>query len=70
VQCPADWTDRVDAPLTAKELDRMRLSIERGRPYGEDNWVFRTVSQLRLEHTIRPEGRPPKRSKLGGQDEN
>src|SRR5271166_4557872 len=57
---PADWTDRVNAPLSAKELGRVRVSLERGRPYGEDEWVKRTASELRLEHTIRPEGRPPK----------
>ena len=55
-----DWTDRVNAPLSAKEFGRVRVSIERGRLYGEDEWVKRTASELRLEHTIRPEGRPPK----------
>ena len=55
-----DWTDRVNAPLSAKEFGRVRVSIERGRPFGEDEWVKRTASELRLEHTIRPEGRPPK----------
>ena len=39
VERPANWTARVNAPLTAKELDRVRVSIERGRPYGEDDWV-------------------------------
>jgi putative transposase len=60
VECPVDWTDRVNAPLTAQELERMRVSIQRGRPYGADNWVRRTVSRLGLEHTVRPKGRPPK----------
>jgi len=60
---PADWTKRVNAPLTAPELERMRVSIDRSRPYGDDTWVRRTVSQLGLEHTVRPEGRPPKLSK-------
>ena len=41
-------------------IRRVRVSIERGRPFGEDEWVKRTASELRLEHTIRPEGRPPK----------
>jgi len=63
VERPVDWTERVNAPLTPKELERVRVSIERSRPYGEDNWVRQTVSQLCLEHTVRPEGRPPKRSK-------
>src|SRR5271157_3579890 len=60
VERPVDWTDRVNAPLSAKEFGRVRVSIERGRPHGEDEWVKRTASELRLEHTIRPEGRPPK----------
>jgi hypothetical protein len=33
--------------------------LAEGRPFGEDEWVKRTASELRLEHTIRPEGRPP-----------
>ena len=35
----ANWTVRVNAPLTARELDRVRVSIERGRPYGKEKWV-------------------------------
>jgi len=62
VERPVDWTDRVNAALSAKELERMRVSIERSRPFGDDNWVKQTVTQLRLEHTVRPEGRPPKLS--------
>jgi putative transposase len=63
VERPADWTARVNAPLSSKELDRIRVSVERGRPYGGDAWVSRTVSQLHLEHTIRSEGRPKKATK-------
>jgi putative transposase len=62
VERPANWTARVNAPLTAKELDRVRLSMVRGRPYGGDEWVRRTVKELGLEHTVRPEGRPRKES--------
>ena len=41
VERPVDWTDRVNAPLSAKEFGRVRGSIERGRPFGEDEWVKR-----------------------------
>ena len=34
VERPANWTSRVNAALSASELDRVRVSIERGRPYG------------------------------------
>jgi putative transposase len=57
---PSNWTARVNTPLTAKELERVRLSVERGQPYGEDDWVRRTVQKLGLMHTVRPEGRPRK----------
>jgi putative transposase len=60
VKRPANWTARVNAPLTARELDRVRVSIDRGRPYGGDEWVRQIVNKLGLEHTVRPEGRPRK----------
>jgi REP element-mobilizing transposase RayT len=43
-----------------KELGRVRVSVERGRPYGDDEWVRQTVKAINLEHTDRREGRPRK----------
>ncbi len=57
---PVNWTDRVNAPLSAKELARLRVSVARGQPFGEAEWLKRTASELSLGHTVRPEGRPPK----------
>jgi putative transposase len=62
VEQPNDWPDRVNAPLSAKELRQLRVSLARGRPFGAEEWVLRTARALSLEHTIRPEGRPPKRA--------
>ena len=62
VERPANSTARVYAPLTTKELDRVRVSIERARTYGEEKWVRETVKDLGLEQTVRPEGRPRKAS--------
>ena len=62
VERPANWTARVNAPLDRKELDRVRVSIERGRPYGDEKCVRETVSDLGLDQTVRPEGRPRKAS--------
>ena len=42
---PANSTARVNAALTVKELDRERVRIERGRPYGEEKWVRETVAE-------------------------
>ena len=54
---PANWTARVNAALTAKELDRVRVSIERGRPYGDEKWVRETVKRSRAG-ADRSSGRP------------
>jgi putative transposase len=70
VERPKDWLRRVNTPLSAKELGRLRMSLERGRPYGEEGWVKRTVIELDLESTMPPEGRPPKRIEPGGKADN
>jgi putative transposase len=67
---PANWTVRVNSPLTAKELDRVRVSMARGRPYGADDWVRQTVNELGLQHTVRPEGRPNKASQFADEMTN
>ena len=59
---PADWVERANTPLSAGELKRLRSSVVRGSPFGTDSWADRTARRLGLEHTLRPEGRPPKKS--------
>ncbi len=59
---PGDWVDRVNAPLSAGELKRLHLSEVRSRPFGDDVWTDRTARRLGLGHTLRPEGRPPKKN--------
>lgn len=63
VHRPADWVARVNRAMTRKELERVKMSVERSRPYGSDVWVARTAGQLGLEHTMRREGRPRKKAK-------
>lgn len=58
---PTDWCDRVNDPLTATDLDSLRKSIQRGRPFGNSEWVKRTAKQLGLESTLRKRGRPKKK---------
>jgi putative transposase len=62
IERPADWVERVNAPLSAGELKRLRLSVVRGRPFGDDSWADRTARRLGLEQTLRPEGRPHRKS--------
>jgi len=57
---PSNWLEWVNQPLTSGELEALRESIQRGKPYGDGTWVERTAKALHLESTLRPRGRPPK----------
>ena len=61
IEPPARWVDLVNEPLTVAELETVRLSVQRGRPYGEAGWQSRTAHRLGLEATLRPRGRPRSR---------
>lgn len=62
VERPPDWIDSVNEPQTQAELEALRHSVHRGRPYGHDTWVHVTVEQLGLHTTLRPRGRPERHS--------
>ena len=55
---PPDWPAYVNTPLAQAELERLRLCIARGRPFGSEAWVDTTARTLGLEHTLRQGGRP------------
>ena len=59
-----NWTSWVNEAINDNELARLELSERRSRPYGDDSWIDRTARRLRLEHTIRREGRPSKRDNV------
>ena len=61
VDRPRNWVERVNAPLSPKEAESVRLCIARNRPFGGEAWQQRTAARLGLMHTLRPEGRPRKR---------
>jgi putative transposase len=56
----AAWLKRVNAALSASDLQRLRLSVARERPFGDDAWTRRTAERLGLEFTLRDRGRPKK----------
>ncbi len=57
-----DWRVLVDRPLTAGELERIRLCNRRERPYGDEAWTIRTAIDLGLESSIRKKGSSQGRS--------
>ncbi len=56
----AKWVERANLALTAKEIKQFKKSIERGCPFGSDDWVKRIAKKYKLESTLRPIGRPKK----------
>jgi len=57
---PADWIQMVNQPQTEAELAALRCCVNRGRPFGDPNWITDTAKRLGLEWTLRPRGRPKK----------
>ena len=60
VRRPANWVSFVNAALTLKELEELRLSVQRGRPFGSERWKTGAANQLALQSTMRARGRPRK----------
>jgi putative transposase len=60
IELPTNWEEYINKPLTMKELERLRQSVIRQSPYGNESWQLRVSQDLGLESTIRPRGRPRK----------
>jgi hypothetical protein len=60
VERSPQWLRYVNQPQTETEVKRMRLSIQRGRPYGEARWMLKAADRMGLESSLRPRGRPRK----------
>ncbi|MCZ6624854.1 MAG: transposase [Deltaproteobacteria bacterium] len=57
---PQNWVSLVNQPQASKELEAVRLSVQRGRPYGGEVWQRWMTKRLGLESTFRSRGRPHK----------
>ena len=60
VQRPRNWVNWVNQPQSEAELESLRNSVQRGRPYGSSKWVRITANALRLNSTLNRRGRPPR----------
>ena len=58
VEMPTDWIQRVNHADNEKELEALRRSVQRGRPYGTPDWQRRIAKRLGLESAYRRPGRP------------
>ncbi len=60
IDAPHDWVEEVNAAQPQQQIEALRLSIVRGRPFGSQSWTARTAGTLDLNHTLQPRGRPRK----------
>lgn len=58
VDRPRSWVTQINRAETAAELEELRTSVQRGRPFGTASWQRRMAKRLGLESTLRPRGRP------------
>jgi putative transposase len=55
-----NWIERVNQPLSEKELAALRTCVQRSRPFGDEVWVREVAERAGLGYSLRPRGRPPK----------
>ncbi len=54
------YTAWVNEPQPQEEVEVIRYTIKRGRPYGGEEWIYHMARKLNLEATLNPRGRPTK----------
>jgi putative transposase len=60
IQRSRQWRSYVNKPQSEAELEAIRHSVNKGSPYGSPHWVSQAAVRLKLQHTLRPRGRPRK----------
>jgi putative transposase len=63
VQRPKNWLNLVNCGQDENEIDVIRRSVNRGTPFGDDDWNKATAVELGLESSLKARGRPKKQTK-------
>ena len=58
IPTPVDWTEHVNQPQSATELHALRWAVQRGAPYGCEEWRTRAAQRLGINPQFRGPGRP------------
>ena len=64
VDRPRHWTRLVNEALAPAEMNRLKLSLQRGRPLGTTPWTLQTARTMGLQYTLNPHGRPRKQREI------
>ena len=66
IDVPKDWVNRVNRAEGRGELEALRRCVNRGQPFGGEDWVERMTRRFGLDSVFRPRGRPYKESQNNG----
>ena len=58
VEEPSDYVDWINQSEPKEEIENIRYTIKRNRPYGSELWVEKTVKKFSLESTMQDPWRP------------
>ncbi len=61
IEIPHDYVTFVNKPQTNSEIEALRCSVNKGKPYGKERWTNRMIDQFNLKLTLRKRGRPTKK---------
>jgi len=62
IDVPYDYLDLVNAPQTGTELESLRYCVNKGKPFGGENWTRKMIDKFNLASTLKNPGRPKKGS--------
>jgi len=60
IEIPKDYLQFIQEPQTASELEYIRHSVIKSKPFGDVEWVEKISTKLGLEQTLHAPGRPKK----------
>jgi len=64
MELPSNWAAFVNQPQTSAEVEAIRTSVNRQRPFGDSDWVAQRAREAGLEQSLINVGRP-RRSRSG-----
>lgn len=60
VEMPDNYLEWVNQSQPKEEIENIRYSLKRNRPFGGETWISKMVKTFGLENTLRNPGRPSK----------
>ena len=58
IEAPRDYIEEVNTNFNDKDLESIRMSVLKNRPFGDNDWVGDVVKRFNLGITLREPGRP------------